>query len=92
MAILLTLVYTVASVLAFSSSSEVPWNQVDEVFWLVQTITHAVLVVLIIHEKRFEAVKHPLLVRLYWIANFFVISLFAVSAVIRLVSVDVDEP
>ncbi|KAG5084111.1 hypothetical protein JHK84_054149 [Glycine max] len=89
-AILLTLVYTVASVLAFSSSSEVPWNQVDEVFWLVQTITHAVLVVLIIHEKRFEAVKHPLLVRLYWIANFFVISLFAVSAVIRLVSVDVD--
>ncbi|TKY61783.1 ABC transporter C family member 4 [Spatholobus suberectus] len=90
-AVVLTILYTVACVLTFSSASKVPWKQVDEVFWLVQAITHAVLAVLIIHEKRFEAVAHPLSVRVYWIANFFVISLFTVSAVIRLVSVSVDE-
>ncbi|XP_020231728.1 ABC transporter C family member 14 isoform X2 [Cajanus cajan] len=91
-AVVLTVLYTVACVFAFrTSSSEVQWKQVDEVFWLVQAITHAVLAVLIIHEKRFEAVTHPRSVRVYWIVNFFVILFFAVSAVIRLVSVDVDE-
>ncbi|KAL9332260.1 hypothetical protein ACSQ67_001870 [Phaseolus vulgaris] len=89
--VLLTVLYTVASVLTFSSPTMAPWKQVDEVFWLVQAITHAVLVVFIIHEKRFQVVAHPLSVRVYWIVNFFVILLFIVSAVVRLVSVDVDE-
>nr|KYP51015.1 ABC transporter C family member 4 [Cajanus cajan] len=89
--VVLTILYTVACVFAFRSSSKGPWKQVDEVCWLVQAITHAVLAVLIIHEKRFEAVTHPLSVRVYWIVNFFVILFFTVSAVIRLVSVDVDE-
>jgi len=87
----LTILYVVASVLAFCTSSMAPWKQVDEVFWLVQTVTHAVLVLFIIHEKRFQVVAHPLSVRVYWIVNFFVILLFIVSAVIRLLSVDVDE-
>ncbi|KAK7396885.1 hypothetical protein VNO78_18047 [Psophocarpus tetragonolobus] len=87
----LTILYTVACVLAFSSSSKVPWKQYDGVFWLVQAITNAVLAVLIIHEKRFEAVTHPLSVRLYWIANFFVLLFFTASAIIRLVSLDADE-
>jgi len=89
--IVLTILYTVASVLTFTSSSKVPWNQVDDVFWLVQAITHAVLVVLIIHEKIFEAVMHPLALRVYWMVNFFVTALFTVSAVMHLVTVDVNE-
>ncbi|CAJ1877943.1 unnamed protein product [Sphenostylis stenocarpa] len=89
--VVLTILYTVASVLAFRSSSKVPWKQVDDAFWLVQAITHVVLVVLIIHEKIFEAVTHPLTVRVYWIVNFFVTSLFTVSAVMRLVTVYVSE-
>ncbi|KAL2345413.1 hypothetical protein Fmac_006698 [Flemingia macrophylla] len=83
-ALVLTILYTVACVFAFRSFT-------SEVFWLVQAITHAVLAVLITHEKKFEAVTHPLSVRVYWIVNFFVILLFTVSAVIRLVSVGVDE-
>ncbi|WVZ04627.1 hypothetical protein V8G54_017973 [Vigna mungo] len=89
--VVLTILYTVASVLTFSSTSMAPWKQVDEVFWLVQAITQAVLAFFIIHEKRIQVVAHPLSVRVYWIVSFFVISLFTVSAVIRLVSVDVDE-
>jgi len=89
--VVLTILYTVATVLTFSSSSKVLWKQVEDVFWLVQVITHAVLAVLIIHEKIFEAVTHPLALRAYWIVNFFVTSLFTVSAVMRLAVVDVNE-
>lgn len=88
--VVFTILYIVAYVLLFSSSSEVSWKQVDEVLWLLQAITHVGLAVLIIHEKRFEAVKYPLSDWVYWIANFSVILLFTVSAVICLVSVDVD--
>ncbi|KAK7337441.1 hypothetical protein VNO77_18016 [Canavalia gladiata] len=88
--VILAILYTVACVLVFTSSTTVLWKQVDGIFWMVQAITHVVLAVLIIHEKRFEAVTHPLSVRVYWIANFVVILLFTVSAVIRLVSGDVD--
>ncbi|KAK7277730.1 hypothetical protein RJT34_22745 [Clitoria ternatea] len=87
----LTILYTVACILVFSSSNEVPWKQVDGVFWLVQAVTQLVLAVLIIHEKRFEAVSHPLSLRIYWIANFIVVSLFTASGVIRLVSVQREE-
>ncbi|XP_027350771.1 ABC transporter C family member 4-like isoform X1 [Abrus precatorius] len=86
--VVLAVVYTVACVLVFSSSTNVPWKQVDEAFWIVQALTHVVLAVLIIHEKKFEAVTHPLSVRVYWVANFVVISLFTVSGVVRFVSVD----
>ncbi|XP_061365513.1 ABC transporter C family member 4-like [Gastrolobium bilobum] len=89
--VVLAILYTVASILVFSSCPKMPWMQVDGVFWLVQAITHAILAILIIHEKRFEAVAHPLWLRVYWIANFIFISFFTASGVIRLVYVDVDE-
>lgn len=54
-------------------------------FWLVQAVTHGVVTVLVAHEKRFEAVKHPLSLRIYWLANFVAVSLFTASGVIRLV-------
>lgn len=84
----LTLLYTVACILVFSSSIESPWKLVDGLFWVVQAITQLVLVILIIHVKKFEAVVHPLSLRIYWIANFVVVSLFAASGVIRFVSVE----
>ncbi|MED6173013.1 Multidrug resistance-associated protein 4 [Stylosanthes scabra] len=86
----LALLYTIACVLVFTSSTEIPWKQVDGMFWLVQAITHLVLAVLIIHEKRFQAVTHPLTLRVYWIVYFICTCLFVASGVIRLVSVDVD--
>ncbi|KAK7284652.1 hypothetical protein RJT34_19402 [Clitoria ternatea] len=89
--LVLAIVYSASCVLLFTSSSTVPWKHVDGVFWLVQAITHAILAVLIIHEKRFDAVLHPFYVRVYWVVNFVLISLFTVSGIIRLVFVDVDE-
>ncbi|GMN38014.1 hypothetical protein TIFTF001_007282 [Ficus carica] len=62
------------------------WKIADGVFWLVQAVTHIVIAVLIAHEKRFRAETHPLSLRIYWIVNFVVISLFATSGIIRLVS------
>ncbi|XP_039061868.1 ABC transporter C family member 4-like isoform X1 [Hibiscus syriacus] len=83
--------YSIICILAFTRSSQEPWKQFDGMFWLVQAITHAVIAILIIHEKRFEAVKHPLSLRAYWFANFIIISLFAASGIIRAVSVETDE-
>ncbi|QCE06576.1 ABC transporter C family member 14-like [Vigna unguiculata] len=88
---LLTILYTVACILVFVSSTNQPWKQTDGLFWLLQAITQLVLVVLIVHEKRFEAVAHPLSLRIYWIANFIVVSLFTASGVIRLVSAGVED-
>lgn len=87
--IVLTVLYTVGCILVFSSSNvESPWKQLDGLFWVVQAITQLVLVILIIHVKRFEAVVHPLSLRIYWIANFVVVALFTASGVIRLVSLE----
>ncbi|KAK8565475.1 hypothetical protein V6N12_059037 [Hibiscus sabdariffa] len=83
--------YSIVCILAFTRSSQEPWMQLDGVFWLVQAITHGVIAILIIHEKRFEAANHPLSLRAYWFANFIIISLFAVSAIVRVVSVETNE-
>ncbi|KAK9035553.1 hypothetical protein V6N11_077591 [Hibiscus sabdariffa] len=83
--------YTIVCILAFTRSSQEPWMQIDGIFWLVQAITHAVIAILIIHEKRFEAVNHPLSLRAYWFVNFIIISFFAVSGVVRVVSVETNE-
>ncbi|KAL1369219.1 hypothetical protein HN51_023337 [Arachis hypogaea] len=87
----LAALFIVASILVFSSSIiQAPWKVLDGVFWLVQAITQIVLAILIIHEKRFEAVNHPVSLRIYWIASFIVVSLFTASGVIRFSTLDVD--
>lgn len=87
--VLLALCYIAVSILAFSQSSRLPyWNVLDGVFWLVQAITHAVIAILIIHEKRFQATTHPLSLRIYWVANFITTGLFMLSGIIRLVALD----
>ncbi|KAF2314995.1 hypothetical protein GH714_037509 [Hevea brasiliensis] len=88
--ILLAFGYAVICVLAFSGSTQFPWKLVDGLFWLVQAIAHAVIAILIIHEKRFQAVTHPLSIRIYWVANFIIITLFMASGIIRLVAQDTN--
>ncbi|OAY49526.1 ABC transporter C family member 4 [Manihot esculenta] len=84
--ILLAFGYTVICILAFSGSKQLPWKLVDGFFWLVHAITHAVIAILIIHEKRFQAVTHPRTLRSYWVANFIIVTLFMSSGIIRLVA------
>ncbi|KAJ4829772.1 Multidrug resistance-associated protein 4 [Turnera subulata] len=92
LALILTALLAIASlvvcVLAFTASTESQWKVVDGLFWLVQAITHAVIAVLIIHEKRFQAVAHPLTLRIFWVAYFLVVGLFVSSGIIRLASLE----
>ncbi|XP_022727754.1 ABC transporter C family member 14-like [Durio zibethinus] len=89
--VVLAFCYAIICILAFSRSSQERWKQFDGIFWLVQSLTHAVIAILIIHEKRFEAVNHPLSLRIYWMANFIIISLFTTSGIIRMVSVETNQ-
>ncbi|XP_048138473.1 ABC transporter C family member 4 [Rhodamnia argentea] len=86
--ILLAFSYTIVCIVAFSKDVEYPWKLVNALFWLVQAITHAVIAIMIIHEKRFEAKTHPLSLRAYWVANFVIIGLFAISGFVRFASVE----
>ncbi|KAH9786393.1 ABC transporter C family member 14 [Citrus sinensis] len=88
---LLALCFTVICILTFSGSTQWPWKLVDALFWLVHAITHAVIAILIVHEKKFEAVTHPLSLRIYWVANFIIVSLFTTSGIIRLVSFETAQ-
>ncbi|KAG6700128.1 hypothetical protein I3842_08G097200 [Carya illinoinensis] len=88
--VLLTFCYTVSCILAFSRIKQLPWKLIDGLFWLVQALTHAVITILIIHEKRFQAVTHPMSLRIYWVANFLLAALFMASGIIRFVFV--EEP
>ncbi|GLU07394.1 hypothetical protein SLE2022_243540 [Rubroshorea leprosula] len=89
--VLLAFCYIIVCILAFCRTDLLPWKQVDGLFWLVQAITHAVIAILIIHEKRFKAVTHPLSLRAYWVVNFIIVLLFAASGIIRLASVDATQ-
>ncbi|XP_038682857.1 ABC transporter C family member 14-like [Tripterygium wilfordii] len=82
--IVLTLCYAVVCILSFIRSSQLRFVAL---FWLLQAITNAVIAVLIVHEKRFQAAMHPIPLRIYWVVSFIVISLFMASGVIRFVSV-----
>ncbi|KAJ6680171.1 ABC TRANSPORTER C FAMILY MEMBER 4 [Salix purpurea] len=87
--VLLALCYIVVSVLVFSQKSQLPhWKVLDGVFWLVHAITQLVIAIVIIHEKRFQAVTHPLSLRIYWVANFVLVSLSMSSGIIRLAALE----
>ncbi|KAI7735010.1 hypothetical protein M8C21_016190 [Ambrosia artemisiifolia] len=83
----LTVVFTVTSVLGFVDNTQsYSWKHIDGICWLIQAFSFFIVTVLIIHEKRFEAVTHPISVRVFFGANFVVIALFSCSGIIRLVS------
>ncbi|KAL8167765.1 hypothetical protein V2J09_009264 [Rumex salicifolius] len=87
--VVLAAIHIVTSIIAFKSNTHPQWRLFNGVFWLLQSLTDLVISVLIIHEKRFKALKHPLSLRSYWVMLFTMNSLFMVSVVIRLFSVDV---
>lgn len=84
--ILLALCYTVLCIFTFSKS-----NALDGSFWVVQAVTHFVIAILIVHEKRFKAFTHPISLRIFWVVNFVIWALFVSSAIIRLVSIQRSE-
>lgn len=90
--VLLAFAYSVLCILAFGKNTQLPQKLVDGLFWLVQALTHVVITILIAHEKKFQAVTHPLSLRIYWVANFVVITLFTISGAIRVVSLGEDDP
>ncbi|KAK1559147.1 hypothetical protein Q3G72_011177 [Acer saccharum] len=88
---LLAFGYTVICILAFSRNTNWQLKLIDALFWLVQAITHALIAILIIHEKRFEALTHPISLRIYWVANFVLVTLFFSSGVLRFVSYGANQ-
>lgn len=85
-ACLLTIAYTVLCVLSFIRGISTSWKLIEGLFWLVQALTFLAISVLVAHEKKFKAVVHPISLRLYWIAHFAFVVLFAACAMIRLVT------
>ncbi|KAG6575835.1 ABC transporter C family member 4, partial [Cucurbita argyrosperma subsp. sororia] len=93
LSVLFALICIVFCVLAFTTSKQSQWKLTNGLFWLVHAVTHSVIAILIIHEKRFEAARHPLALRVYWAANFVIFCLFTASGIIRLVSAkETGEP
>ncbi|KAL7112723.1 hypothetical protein ACP275_04G019900 [Erythranthe tilingii] len=85
--VILSLFSTVLCILAFvKTDSEHPWKTVDGVYWLFQAVTHAVIAVLIVHEKRFKALLHPPTLRIFWTVDFLVLALFFGTGLARLIS------
>ncbi|KAJ0229417.1 ABC transporter type 1 [Hirschfeldia incana] len=83
---LLSVCSAVVCVLAFTEkqlTQKRPWNIIDPMFWLIHAATNAAIAVLVLHEKRFAALKHPLSLRIYWVSSFVVTALFAVSGILH---------
>ncbi|CAN1285585.1 ABC transporter C family member 4 [Linum perenne] len=56
------------------------WKLVNVACWLVQTLTHLVIAVLIIHQRRFKSLTHPLSLRIYWVLYFILAAFFFFSS------------
>ncbi|CAN4093074.1 unnamed protein product [Withania somnifera] len=82
----------VLCILVLGGSSQSPLKVIDGVYWMFQAITHVVITILIAHEKRFRAVSHPMSLRVFWIINFVVMSLFFGCGVTRLISYKEIDP
>ncbi|KAK9726300.1 hypothetical protein RND81_05G204600 [Saponaria officinalis] len=86
---LLGIGHLVSAILTVTGKNvELPWKMVNESFGIIQLLTYLAIVILIVHEKRFAAPKHPLSLRVFWVFSFFIYALFAVSGLIRLISVN----
>ncbi|WOG83782.1 hypothetical protein DCAR_0102960 [Daucus carota subsp. sativus] len=90
--LVLAVCFGVLCVVAFWRDTQNSWDLIDGYFWLIQAITQVVIAVLVLHEKRFQAVRHPLSLRVYWVVNFVVVALFATSGIIRLAFVEESVP
>ncbi|GMH30982.1 hypothetical protein Nepgr_032825 [Nepenthes gracilis] len=84
--VVLVVLQLVACVLAFCENTQLPWKQLDGAFWLIEAVTSVAISILIAHEKRFQAVKHPFSLRVYWVLSGLINTLFMVSGLIRIIS------
>ncbi|CAH2036088.1 unnamed protein product [Thlaspi arvense] len=84
--VLLSFCSVVLCVLAFTGKQQRPWILIDTLFWLIHAVANTAIAVLVLHEKRFAALNHPLSLRIYWVSSFVVTSLFAVSGILHLLS------
>ncbi|XP_027351866.1 ABC transporter C family member 14-like [Abrus precatorius] len=85
---LLAVAYTVLGILALTQSNLASWKLIEAQFRFFQAVAYIVIVILLVHEKKFKASKHPLSLRIYWTANLAIACLFAASAIVRMVTVD----
>ncbi|XP_042476193.1 ABC transporter C family member 14-like [Macadamia integrifolia] len=84
--VLLAIAYTVLCIIALVRSTESSWKTPEAVFLVIQAATQLTIAILVAHEKKFLAASHPMTLRVYWVANFAIVCLFSVSAIIRLSS------
>ncbi|ESW10908.1 hypothetical protein PHAVU_009G248400 [Phaseolus vulgaris] len=85
---LLLAAYTVLGVLAFTQTSLSSWTVIEALFRLFQAVANMVVVILLVHENKFKASEHPFSLRMYWIGNMVVSCFFAISGIVRFVTVD----
>ncbi|XP_015081243.1 ABC transporter C family member 14-like, partial [Solanum pennellii] len=76
--------YSVLSILAFTKGVQSGWEMAEACFRLIHAVTYLAILILIVHEKRFVAVSHPIALRVYWGVSCVIVFLFAVTAIVRL--------
>ncbi|XP_009792251.1 ABC transporter C family member 14-like [Nicotiana sylvestris] len=81
----LAIAYSVLCILAFTQGVQSTWEMTEAFFRLFQALTYLVIFVLIVHEKRFVAVSHPMPLRVYWAMSYVIVLLFAITGTIRLI-------
>ncbi|KAK7842365.1 abc transporter c family member 4 [Quercus suber] len=84
---LLAILDTVLFILSFTQSVRSPLKPIEIMFRLAQAVTHVAIIILLAHVKKVEAIMHPMFLRIYWMANFFLTCLVAVSAITRFISI-----
>ncbi|XP_076936304.1 ABC transporter C family member 14-like [Bidens hawaiensis] len=68
-------------------STILPSNNIgDGTCWLIQAVSFIMIIILIIHEKKFQSLTHPVTLRVFWILNFVATAILASSSITRLFS------
>lgn len=86
--VVLALAHSLLTILALDQGINFGWNLVEFLFYLFQAITNVVILVLLIHEKKYGAVSHRFPLRMYWVLSFVLVCLSSASALTRLVSIN----
>ncbi|PHT95001.1 ABC transporter C family member 4 [Capsicum annuum] len=81
---LLAICNSVLCMLAFSQGVQSRWEITEAFFRLIHGVTYFAIFVLIVHERRFVAVSHPMALRVYWGMSYAIVLLFAITAIARL--------
>lgn len=85
----LAVLFVVLSVLGLlgGRGSKTSWKTIEAVFRIAEAVTQIAVLAIVVHEKKFRAVNHPVSLRVYWVAHFVLVSLFSISAITRFISI-----